>query len=298
MKIIFTALFLFSISGISAQVGFNNFEESNGLEIFPLELWEIGVPNKVLFDAAYSEPNALVSNLDETYPTSQSASFFVNIFEDALYYFPYIQLEWWQKTDFEEGVDGGIIETSYDGGNTWQNVIDDPVYRPEFVGQYKKDMLFNGEMGITGTGDWSWVAICWGTSHGTVPTDFTSIGIRFTLVSDENDTNQEGWMIDNLVLKDDVIGVNVLDKNEAKPLAIFPNPTKGNVFLNRSALGETSSGVLQVFNNFGVKVFSETIALNESGMHQIDLEILPAGIYFINLSTEHSIYQQKMLKIN
>ena len=48
----------------------------------------------------------------------------------------------------EDGVDGGIIEASYDHGKIWLNVLGDTIFRPLVVGQLDWDTLFNHQVGV------------------------------------------------------------------------------------------------------------------------------------------------------
>ena len=99
----------------------------------------------------------------DMYPTNQSTWFEFTLDENTLLFWPYIQIDWDYKIDVEDGVDGCIIENSYDDGQTWLNVFSDPNFKPFVVGSFVTDTLFNGQIGLTGIGDWQWMAICWGT---------------------------------------------------------------------------------------------------------------------------------------
>lgn len=194
MKCIILLLFIFSIIPLKAQLGyFTDFESNNGLDLSIGDLasdslWQIGKPDKTNFNSAYSIPNVIVTDSIQTYPIDHTSSFIIKLEESQLEKFPYIQVEWFQKLDAEENVDGGIIEISYDKGQNWSNVIDDPIYRPAIVGNYITGLLANNQMGFTGQLDWSYVGICWGTFYGAQPIEVSDIWIKYTFFSDSIDT--------------------------------------------------------------------------------------------------------------
>ena len=126
-KILLTQFLLLSILGIGYTQQFNNFEIEQNFEITfepsTDTLWQIGEPAKVFFDAANSLPNALMTDSVDMYPTNQSTWFEFTLDENTLLFWPYIQIDWDYKIDVEDGVDGCIIENSYDDGQTWLNVF-------------------------------------------------------------------------------------------------------------------------------------------------------------------------------
>ncbi len=302
MKKTLLFLCLLSYCSLSAQIQFNNFETSDNLDIqlgptAADSLWQIGEPKKYLFDEAFSVPNALVTDLSNTYPNNQSSSFTIEMTTATTWGFPFIQLEWMQKTDMEEGVDGGIVEASYDQGQTWLNVLNDSTYRPAVVGGYQWDTLANGQAGFTGNADWSWVAICWGTFFGTEPDpNPSSIFVRFTFFSDSIDTNQEGWMIDDLVTRGDVIGVATSTRKVVEPLTIFPNPSSKAIFLDLREMGNNEAN-LKILSTAGQIVSSQNILTSSMENYRLPINQFPEGIYYIIIETEEKIMQQRFVKI-
>lgn len=256
------------------------------------DVWQIGVPQKTFFNAAKSPPNAIVTDTVNTYPANSITSFTIELLSWG---FPYIQLSWLQKTDMEDGIDGGIIEASYDYGNTWLNVFNDPVYRPIVVGTYKWDTLYNGQAGITGKSDWNWTAICWGSDVGTPPEVYSSILIKFTFIADSNDTKQEGWMIDNFFLETGVIG-NTPNLSNVQSIKAFPSPTQKSIFIDVSDIILTD-GKIDVYNSIGLQIFSKPITMANFNEIELDLAPYPSGMYHVLLKTNESIYHQKITKI-
>ena len=299
-KIIFLIAFIaFQLSSYG-QLFYNNFESDWGMDVTigssPVDsFWQIGVPQKTNFDEAYSEPNAIVTHLELGYLPNLTSSFIVDINEDILWGFPFIQIEWQQKFDVEIGVDGGIVEASYDGGATWQNVLSDTIYRPFVVGNFQINPLFNGEVGFTGMSDWSFVGLCWGTPIGEHPDNIQGLKLRFTFVSDSNDTNQEGWMIDEFATLGGIIGAST-DDNSRLEIEVYPNPTNGDLILK---LPETNSEnfALEISNNSGQTVLKENIRNRGLQNHQVSFESFSKGVYFLRLKIGDKIYRQRIIKI-
>lgn len=297
-KVHFLLLLLFSILGLS-QIQSNDFEINNDLDIIVGpdsmdSIWQIGVPQKAVLDSAYSLPNVLISDSIETYGVNMKSTFIVRMNEFSVWGFPYIQLEWMQKTDFEDGVDGGVIETSYDDGLTWSNVFDDPNFRPFVVGSFLSDSLHTDQMGITGVTDWSWVAICWGTNTGTPPENLYEILVRFTLVSDSVDTNQEGWMIDNMAVYGGIIG-SVDEQALINPISIYPNPTSDFVNIDLTELNGRNA-IIEIFDSTGSRLHSDYISLAGTESYTLDVNDYMSGVYFVMLRVDGKLHQQKFIK--
>jgi len=299
-KTILLLAFIISQFFCHGQWLFNNFENSFGMEVIIGDssmdsIWQIGVPQKTIFNSSNSFPNAILTDTLNSYPSNASATFILEIDDEVLWGFPFIQVEWQQKLDVEIGVDGGIVEASYDDGVTWQNVLSDTVYRPFVVGRYQIDPLVNGEIGFTGVSDWSFVGLCWGTPIGMHPDDIQSIHLRFTFVSDSNDTNQEGWMIDDFEILGGIIGAST-EGNISTEIEVYPNPSDG--FINLK-LPEVSydNFILEISNHTGQTVYQENIRNRGFQNHQVLIEDFTSGIYFVSLRTGGKIYQQKLIKI-
>ncbi|MFK7775551.1 MAG: T9SS type A sorting domain-containing protein [Saprospiraceae bacterium] len=298
MKTLFTTFCLFSFLLVHSQS--NNFETNFGIDI-ELDtstsdtLWQIGPPQKTIFNSAFSVPNVLVTDTLNTYPASYSSSFKIDLSDYAISGFPNVQISWMQKTDMEEGVDGGIIEASYDDGMTWLNVLDDTIFRPLVVGQFDWDTLFNNQAGVTGTKDWSWMALCWGTYFGNIPTNISTLQIRFTFASDSIDTNQEGWMIDNFQFEGNIIGsTNKL--SPARDILVFPNPTAQDIFIDLSEV-KFGNATLEIFNLSGQRVLEKEIEVMGSQKRKVSVNNLPKGVYTLIVTSEDEFFRQEFVKI-
>ena len=114
-------------------------------------------------------------------------------------------------------LDGGYIELSFDGGQTFTNIIEQPAgdiywaispwtgadWMETNLGLYTEtDTLHNGEPGFSGCYDWTQTNFGFSVGLPLFPSDIAvsqidSLILRFNFISDSIDTQKEGWMIDN-----------------------------------------------------------------------------------------------------
>lgn len=267
-------------------------------------LWQIGPPQKTILNSAYSFPNAIITDTVNTYPTNQSAEFFYFMDAVSSYGFPAIQIDWEQMTDLEAGVDGIIIEASYDEMNSWNNVLTDSSFRPLVVGQYIQDTLFNGQVGITGSTDWVYVGLCWGTyfsDDGTaeeIIDNFNdnnySIIVRFTFVSDSTDTKHEGYMMDNFNFRPGFIGAVNENENNIQ-LKMFPNPASEYINIEFEEV-ISQDAFVEIFSMEGKKVFSKQFSIMNNTTLKVPLFKITKGQYLLHIKTKDNQWGRKFVK--
>lgn len=198
-------------------------------------VWQIGPPQKTIFDSAASIPNAMITDTSEYYPVNNISRFSFKIPPE---YFEWgiLALQWMQKLDLEEGQDGGIIEFSIDNGLTWQNVFNNPyVYNFYGFDQVNQDTLANGEFAFSGTDEsWKDIWLCFDVSYLYL---YDSIPFRFTLSSDSSDSKQEGWMIDNILAHLTIIH-SVNDEPQNEFFNVYPTVTSDIVNIQTVKLDE------------------------------------------------------------
>ena len=74
-------------------------------------------------------------------------------------------------------------------------------------------------------------------------------------------------------------------------ISIYPNPTTGELRIKNYELRIKS---VDVFDVYGKKLQSKIVNLKSEIV--IDISHLPAGIYFVKISTEAGIQTQKVIK--
>ncbi|MGI8892824.1 MAG: T9SS type A sorting domain-containing protein [Bacteroidia bacterium] len=298
------ALLLFSLCPLLSFSQVNSFEGFSDMDLFidttlVNNIWQIGPPQKAIFDSAYSTPNVIVTDTVGSYPVANYSVFQFRVDMNTLFAFPFFVITWKQKIDTEFKIDGGWIEVSYDTGATWANVFTDTVYKPDIVTGATIDTLANGEVGFTGTDStWTDVMLCWSNGMGFPPFPINNVmDIRFIFWSDTTmQVNpHEGWMIDNIWALATVID-NVSENTTSNNFNIFPNPAQ-NVLnfefdLNNDAYIEIE--VIDIQNRFSKIINSEK---RKSGKNIITTSVselnISKGIYFVRIKTDNKLISYK-----
>jgi hypothetical protein len=81
-------------------------------------------------------------------------------------------------------------------------------------------------------------------------------------------------------------------------LQLYPNPTQREFQLQFQLMKE-SSVIVKLVNAIGQPVFEEVLGMLPSGFHtrNIELNHVPAGIYFVDFIVNQRSYQQKLVKV-
>ena len=201
-------------------------------------IWQIDVPQKAFFDAAYSGERAIVTDPLNPYPINNNSCFDLKIGIFNIGWYPEdIFIEFRHKFDTDSLHDGGFITISYDTGRTFINIIEDTNYfysiTPVEQGWLNAnlyspaDTLYNGEYGYSGRSDgWITTNICWTLIP--IKADYRETGdtiiLRFNFISDNNESDNEGWMLDNIRLYSVDFGGAVHDFGLENLITIYPNP--------------------------------------------------------------------------
>jgi hypothetical protein len=145
-------------------------------------------------------------------------------------------VRWKQKLDLDSGRDGGIVEISTNGGNTWVNVFNNPiVYNFYGYDTTNKDTLTTGEVAFSGTDStWRDIWLCFDESYLST---YDSLIVRFTLQTDSINNNKEGWVIDNLI-EQKTWAHTVKKMEEDQYLRVFPTRTTGIINIEAQKLQE------------------------------------------------------------
>lgn len=265
-------------------------------------IWQIGRPQKSFFDSAYSKFNAIVTDTIGFYPVNNYSYFdlYIGAF-NYFYEYPYdIYVEFKHKFDTDPLKDGGYLTVSYDKGNTWTNIIDDSTYyygsppRSENENLYSDaDTLFNGEKGFSGRSS-GWITTRFSWHAVLVKSAVTEIGdtmiLRFNFISDNINTNKEGWMIDDIRLHSEYLGSAVKDIKASSLMKIYPNPSTGQFQVDVNSQKNMTFEICDLTGKILYsKDFSSTI--------QIDLKGLTAGLYLATLKCQEKILETKKIII-
>lgn len=242
-------------------------------------IWQIGLPQKMIFDSAATYPNAIVTDTVNYYPVNNTSSFQYTI--DPSTNWGILAIQWKQKLDTDYGFDGGVVEFSVDSGNTWENAFNNPyVYNFYGYDTSNVDTIQNGTMVFTGTDStWKNIWLCYDMAwlnwnHG--------ILVRHTFLSDSIDNNKEGWLIDNMLAHITLIHtVNEIEQQEY--MIISPNPTTGRVNITTKKIDEPHIiEKMELINIEGKIVQQWSVSPTK---FYVDIGNHPNGIYFLNIKT-------------
>lgn len=259
-------------------------------------LWQIGKPQKILFDSAYSPEWAIVTDTIANYPVGNHSWFQIGV---PVQYMDPILLSFTHRIDSDDNRDGGYVEISTDTGATWTNLILDSIdgggwpYITSDNFYDVLDTLYNGEPGFSGTSaDWItsqfqwiwWFPVKPGGENVVLSEPTDSVLFRFHFISDSTDSEKEGWMIDNITvsrisLSPGVYGISPDDIG----LSLNPNPARNKVtvrFDNPRQFRHTIS-ITTMAGNL-VQKFEDV----RSDRLWIERNNLPAGVYLLTIISE------------
>ncbi len=267
------------------------------LDTTAASVWEIGMPNKLVFNGSYAGWYSVFTGTAPFYPANNHSMFTLLINQQNVDHYPYsVYLEFMHRLDTEEGKDGGYIDVSYDGGQTWTNIIEDrsACYVPgddfETEGLYaQSDTLYNGEYGFSGElHAWSKVRFGWEYCLTKTASGYEdSMLLRFNFISDGNDPSHEGWNIDHIRLFSMPITGSTAD-GHASLFNVVPNPavdelrivTADGAAIDRIRLFDMTGKLLGVVD----------------GTDRISVADQPAGIYFLEVESGYGAIFKKFLK--
>jgi Secretion system C-terminal sorting domain len=235
--------------------------------------WQIGQPDKTVFDSAFSLPNAIVTDTINPVPKNDTSTFLFWHERDNWSPWHFFVLRFWFKMDGSEN-DFGTIEISPNNKTNWINVLtEDSTYslewwspKPTLKGTTEGWQHFNLDLSD------------WASGGGIFPIPMTAdtIWFRFTYITDSLSTPSDGWMMDSFELED---WWESIAENEKKDLfSIYPNPAsdKIKIELNQNATLHN----IQIFNISGGILYQASANKALS----IDVKQFNNGIYLLKYS--------------
>ncbi|MBE0646740.1 MAG: T9SS type A sorting domain-containing protein [Bacteroidales bacterium] len=254
---------------------------------YPSNIWQIGQPAKALFTSAFSPPNAIVTDLINTYPPNDTSVFYV--FHDWSWNMPFhiFGLHFMFQMNTDSTTTFGKVEVTGDNGTTWINVMEeDTIY--DFEWWYGKPTLTGNSGGWTNFDcDMANWASGWGGYPSTISAD--TVWFRFTFYTGPTAEDFDGWIIDDIWIEDWCEGV----ESHHKPTAtIFPNPAtdKIKIFTSWPTQGEKR---ITIFNLKGEKLFQDRW-WNQQQL-EVNVSAFTPGIYFLNLVSDDEVETLKLV---
>ncbi|MFO7657587.1 MAG: T9SS type A sorting domain-containing protein [Bacteroidales bacterium] len=266
-----------------STISFEDTAEFKYIKTDTSKIWHIMEPNKQILFLPSSDFNkhAIVSDTNRYYKNNIYSSF---QFKLIYGYGDFYQISFSHKYDFEKTKDGGIIETSYDNGITWQNLLFDTIIQDnlDFVQNlYSSEdtiMSYNNLPGFTGLQEefirTTFVFTANEESRG------NTFLLRFTIVTDSVDDQNEGWMLDDFWFGGINVGVVSYDNRER--IDFYPNPVKSVLEIKSEDLKITE---VKVISLSGKKL------MEKSGydIKTIDMTGIHSGMYLVICKMDNDI---------
>ena len=220
---------------------------------YPHNRWQIGKPHKILFDSAYSWPNAIVTDTLFPYCPNDTSVFTIHFpweIINSLGY-PDIPMDVYFNYKIDTDVSTQVLLELWRGADsTWIPLSWTPY---DLLGNWKEAMV---NLPIASLSNYD-------------------TALRFVFIAGGDTSGKEGWLIDNI----DVIyswPEGISQWNNGKTFPVSPNPThSGIVFESMYANGQ-----IRIYNTFGSVVFLGAIG---KGKQEIDLSGCAGGIYFLEV---------------
>lgn len=253
-------------------------------------VWQIGMPHKLLFDSAATLPNAMVTDTIAYIPRGNTSRFYTQV--TGITTWGIYALQWKQKLDLNQGHHGGIIEYSIDNGLSWSNVFNNG-YVYNFYGyqQSNADTLPNGEYAFSGT-DTTWrdIWLCFDMSWVSQLPD--TLVFRYTLQTDSVEVLHEGWMLDNMV-SHITYQHTLTDSLTEDYLTVYPNPTQDFLYVQVEKLQQFHIiEEMQLFNASGQVVDAW---YNIPTKFFIDIRKYATGSYTLKVKTNLKTELKKVM---
>lgn len=259
----------------------------------PNSIWQIGKPNKPIFNSTQSIPNAIVTDTLNAYPINDTSSF---IIEQQLVWFdyqtPYIYFGMlgWYNVNSDSLNDFGKIEISMKGSNVWYDVLEDTLF--DFFNQ----SMFGPKPTLTGNSNgWQQFGIDFKKFGDTMSlqTNDTMI-IKFSFISDSAQTNKDGLMYDCFLFRD--YFESVADELNIKlHTDVSPNPASDMVSIKPSSTKQFKKITVDVYDLSGRRI--ERKLFTEVNEFSFSVKNLLSGMYILKITYDDNQYSRDKLFI-
>ncbi len=280
MRSLFTLLFSLLVLNVSAQYPgwYLNFDGTTttyqpqifkDTQTYHNNIWQIGKPHKAVFDSAKTYPNAIVTDTSNVYPINDTSVLIMkNIFyvpngPGGIHWYASAQYSFAYKLNIDSG-EIAKVELSSDSTN-WIDCLDTThgikwITKPDFSRTTNGWKPF--DMNLV---DWFYYPLV---------NDTIYLYTRFTFISDGNQTNKDGWMMDNFSYQYWTESIEKIQNNNL--INIYPNPSNGNIYLKQNSSNYIKP-TINIANLQGIEVY-KTDKLPASGYLHLSL---PDGVYML-----------------
>lgn len=247
-------------------------------------LWEIGAPNKSVFNSSSSLPNSIVTDLVNAVPSNDTSIFYINIPWHNVSIIHNLELLFAFELDGDSS-DFGRVEITPDKGLNWIDLLTtDSSYQFHNYGTQSLRGSSGGWLGFD-VNMYEWAS---GISfHGQITAD--TVIFRFTYFSGNHSNLYDGWNIDDITINDfpwpPIDGILVYEGIHA---IHFPNPADLYIYFNSDNLKALS---IKIFNSSGEIVYFNSHFTEGN----ICVKDFPNGIYYLQSSSDQSVFSEILL---
>ena len=261
-----------------------NFDDSVGLNRISIDtlilsnIWQIGQPQKSVFNTAYSLPNSIITDTVSSYPSNNNSVFYLGTGGDWFMDSHTQSLNFLYRMDSDSLNDYGRIEISLDTGQTWNNILKTEnggvFWRVEnSLGVIVIQPALGDTIVFTGSTN-GWYRFK-SEIHLLEQQHYDTIIYRFSFTTDSNVENKDGWIIDD-------IGYNMLweginDYNYFG--SVYPNPANNVISVRTQRLMKS----VEIINFYGISLKTLT---KQCYNLSVDVADLNSGIYFCSILFE------------
>lgn len=242
----------------------------------PNNIWQIGKPQKTIFDSAFSLPNVIVTDTVNSYPVNDTSLFIIKN-QETNYGFvaPHtVILSGHYRVNSDSLNDYGMIEFSPDNGVTWIDLLNDTVYNSYYYWKLPKPVLTGNSSGWQ---DFYVNLARLGPLFNIQIGD--TVQYRFTFISDSIADTFDGLTYDNLIFEDWVEGIDELGFDLINSIA-FPNPVRKSLTIELSNPNSVLFN-LTIYDNLGKQIF--TLDNTTERKIQVDTDNFNSGFYHYKL---------------
>ena len=270
--------------------------------------WEIGNPEKININGAYSPTMCLVTDVLEPVTTNQLDYVQFDIPSNKFGETPtYLEISFNYKSDLTDSLDFCDVEMAFDTSD-YNSLIyltthpETPYY--SYISYSIPDYKFTpGDSAITGTTE------DWRIGEIEIIFYFTvkpqggfeiplvdTVHLRFQLRTDSIDDGGDGIAIDNFAFQFQWWGA-VEDVMKEETLAIFPNPASSTCIISSATLSN-SIQTIQLYSVYGEHIASlQNQFFDASGKTEISVEGLPPGTYMCAGTTKDTSFKGMFVKL-
>jgi hypothetical protein len=246
----------------------------------PDNIWQTGHPDKTMFNAAHSDPNAIVTGISGTYPPNDTSSFTIIHIAGSGWAtaYPKVDIGGWYRVNSDSLTDYGFIDFSPDKGNNWYRADSNEGFCT--WGAVEELPTFTGN-----SLGWKHFYYC---LQVPMPVNYgDTILYRFTFISDQVQTNKDGLMFDDLHFEDLSEGIPEIQNDDL--ISITPNPVSDKFMIHRT--NSAGKERIQMLNCLGQVTLDDPDFSGEP----VDVRHLKNGLYLLKYSNSSFFSIQKII---